>query len=678
MVNLPKKKETEIEDVILGDIEGEYRVLMSPTLRLAVKEHPELIDELSDVVTKAVSQERRFHVGNSANKEVSELGDDAHYKIYEGLQTPSADKIRVREGFIFGFPIQGKTDTKESMVTKRKQSLELKPLDANLIALYESFSGGDTSSATLTNKAAGIPLNKRQTESELRLTQLIINVRYNVDPYLRNATDNLTNYIIGDEIKVCVGNPDVQEVIDDFIDQTDFYEIFKDFGKTSFLDGEVGLIIKSDVSKPKSKENRKMQWSSYKILSEEVRGFEVHRENPGKKYTYWKQLSIFDGLKLNFEEKWVADLEYFYQFNTRGNLTAFDGYKSAEHGNLSPKEVMCWFQHGDKRELRGRSPFEPILKDLRLLEDFRVSRAILNYERSKVLYIKTIKTNIQKLNEKNPTTRKSPSPKGGVQLTLGPNESYEVVSPTLHAGDAETDGLLFLYSIGAGLSMPIYILGVRADQQNYGAIKNTDSPFHQMVYSYAAKFEGKGEQIIKYVIWRAIQEKILPEKITVKKITKENQSKYLSAIEKGLGIISKAKEAAAQQTVAPKTPQQNALDSKTNSDIDALLNDITMSMEDEEIDTLDIDIEFSLAEAVKPDALELAKVAFIERKLGLVSSQTLAEERGRNWGQEVVRMLLEMKLGIFQPDGAGQQGSSNAGGGGDTAVQTGDGAKNQK
>ena len=45
----------------------------------------------------------------------------------------------------------------------------------------------------------------------------------------------------------------------------------------------------------------------------------------------------------------------------------------------------------------------------------------------------------------------------------------------------------------------------------------------------------------------------------------------------------------------------------------------------------------------------MAKTAFIERKIGMVSSRTLSEKRGYVWPQELIRQLEEMLYGIYPP-----------------------------
>jgi len=603
----------------------------STTLKEVAKIHPEILDEVDHMIAAAAVEERRM----TKEEFKQEFGSDfvgrfidPHYSVYEGISTPS--NVTFDQRYVYGYK-------NKAVVT---ENLELK-------RTYESFSGNDATTYGTTQ--GGTVLKKRQSEGELRIIQLIVNSRWGTDPYCRNAIDNYTRYICGNGIRLMIQNLDVEDALEDFMRQTNISEMFNDFVRTTFKDGEGGIVVKSRIRRNWTDPLKsKVQFSLHKVFSEEIRGFEVHSEDPGKKYAYLRQVIIQDTSKFNIVDEWIADIEYFQQFNSRGNLIAFDGSKAASHSSLTEEKVICWFQHGDKRELRGRVPLEPALRDFRLYEDFKISRAVLNYERSKVLYIKHDRTAI---NRKTTSTdiKKSASPKGGVQLTLGPNEKYEMVTASLNAADADVDGLLFLYSMSAGLNIPIYILGMRADQQNYSAIKNTDSPFNQMILEYAAEYIAFLRKAWKFALSRYIQAGVLPEKVTIKKIAKEKEEKFYRSMQKVYRILQ------SKQVV-------------TEAMLTQLGGEYEDALEEEEIPTIDIPIETIIADAVKPNPLENAKTAFIERKIGMVSSRTLAEKRGYIWAQELMRQLEEVSLGIWaSAENKGQDGSSNASTGMDSA-----------
>jgi len=615
MVNLKVKEEKKNGKLTLGKL---------------LQQNAELAEEVEQLIAREY-QDRRLALIRDIREEFGDAimgsltrGQDPHYGLYEALQTPLHQEMD--KGYLFG--------------NNKENDEEYK----RCAALRESTLGADP-----TNAQGGVTLKKYQTEGELRVIQLIANSRYRTDPYCRGVIDNVSRYIASGGIKFVIGNEQVEEVVDEFLRQITLGEIFVDFVKTSFKDGEVGMDIESVVVKDARgiKTPKAIEWSLSKVFTDEIRAFEVRVGKPEVKGAYQYFPNDTAGtMRPQVEGTWIPDIEYFYQFDKKNKkLVATSGAKSSRHGSYGEDRVILWFKHGDIKTLRGSVPIEPILRDLRLYEDFRISRAVLNYERSKVLYVKTVNSAVNRA-ASTIEVRKSPAPKGGVQLTLAPGEKMEMLTASLQAADADRDGLQFQYAMGTGVSMPVYILGVRADEQNYGAIKNTDSPFNQMILEYAELFSAKFlKKLIKFVIYRNVQEGILPETVKVKKVSKEKKQKWETAMMRAFALLESDKKGLIL------TEEINAL--KTNFD------DSTV---EEDVATVDVPLEAIIAESIKPNPLELAKVAFIERKLSIVSSRTLSEERGRNWQQEVLRMLEEKALGLYDPmPPKGQADSSNSG-----------------
>jgi len=586
----------------------------------AVKNDSRLKYAVEAIMAEKLAEERKWII-EEIKQDLSGVnvkgGQDSQYALYQALETPRNVEIDLNY-------IKPKVKITEEEKGRVNQ-------------IYASIAGSDAMTAS--SIRPNMTLKKYQTETELRVTQLVTNTRYNTDPYIKNILENFKQYILGNGFKVTVPNVDVQNVLLDFIKDYNIQQLFLDFILTSFKDGEVGINIKNATNKKYGKAPE-IEWELTKILSEEIRGFEFNSYDAGKKMAYFWDYAVVGESTITVQ-KWIADINYWRQFNTKGNPNSEFSVKTPAHDKLSKNSVMLWFQHGDIRNLRGRVPLESILRDARLLEDFKINRAILNYERSKVLYIKK---NKQQINRKDSTTelRKSPSPKGGVMLTLGPNEDLSMVSSNLQASDADKDGMLFLYAISSGTNIPVYMLGGRIDLQNYSSVKNTDSPFNQTIYGYANLFAFQFGKLFTWVIKKNVETGFLPKTIKISKVSKESKDKYNATLMKAIQLIESNQQI-------------------TDMDIASFENDIKASLVEVEIDTEDIPLEVTLTDATQPNPLELAKTAFIERKLGIVSSQTLSEERGRDWAKELYRIMLEKRYGIMDAGGNTNSSSANAG-----------------
>jgi len=623
------------------------------SLAKLMNRNPKLAEELHQAIAKEAYQlkmviSKQLHSEFPAMAEAMLLGGDNHYNLYESLRSPVAQDLDPQ----YVFRKKGKDLTEG-------ESAEL----CRLKNLQES---SDTDALSV---KAGIPLKKRQSESELRTLQLIVNSRYNVDPILRNIVDNITRYILGNGARFVIPNDKVTDSIERFVGEINFNILAKDFVKTAMKDGESGIELESKIVGKRSKDGGIVEWLSYKVFSEEIKGFDFLTENPGFKLGYYKTPVNYDIKSIKqLRNEWIADVRYYFLVSEDGKSKfKVRDFKSPNHKEFTPDKVLLWYIMGDKRELRGRIPVEAILRDLRLYEDFRISRAVLNYERSKVLYLKRVKQALRRTTTDLDISRKSAAPKGGVQLTIGPNEDYQMMTADLNATDADKDGLQFLYAISSGVTTPIYITGMRSDVQNYSAIKNTDSPFNQMILEYAMELSVCFKDMAKWAIYRYIEAGILDKTVKIQRVAKEKTEFWLANMEKAVAILERLEGA-------------KKVSKKTKNDVDDILNNLNTSVDMVSIPTIEIPIDFIIAEAVKPNPLEMAKVAFIERKLGIVSSQTLSEIRGYNWPQEVIRQLFEIKLGIYSPSKTGGQSNSsgaNAGMGEGGDIDDGSGTMNQ-
>jgi len=429
-----------------------------------------------------------------------------------------------------------------------------------------------------------------QNLANLRAIQAISNTRYRIDPHMRSAINNIIIFLFGNGIVLNIENAEIESA----------------------------------------------EFSAYEIKSSEINTIEVSSDNISNKLTYGVTINYQADLGLNSKpnkqkQVFIPDIEYALSLNARGGMSKF-GWTKSKH-RVSKKDVMLFIKFGDKRELRGLCPVEPMLKALRLHEDFVVNRAILNYERSKVLYIHRIKTGSNpKLGQSN--SNKTKSPKGGTEMTLFGNEEYDIKSPSLHAQDAKEDGLLFMHEAASAINIPVSLLSQRIDQGNYNSQKNAESPFTQFILDLADFYVKNIKQLCKYILKGMVDAGELPPATKIKTFSKE--STETDFVMKALDIL-----------------KNNEADSPN---INILISDYKDSITEIEVDTTDIPIDVIIADSVRPNPLEMAKVWFIYRNMGVISRQTLADKSNLVWERELYRMLKEKK---FFPD---TQNTSTSGG----------------
>jgi len=581
-----------------------------PQLKKIVSKDQTAFEELTALKKDVAFEVEEFWKGVSDDvKELASSSEisssDVRYLFYEGLRQSGRGNAVI--------PNQKFLESKKGGEEVLKQ----------IKSAIEAYNGVENFDAPAPNLA----LSLQQNLATLRGIQIVAQSRYRSDTHMRAVVRTFVEFIFGNGIKISCNNEDIESKLNEKMAQMNCNTLYKDLCKSGLLNGEAGLMVRSRIDK----QNKTVEFSAQEIDSNEITSVEVSTKNPANKLTYSLDFQNEEAeflSKKNNTSLVVPDIEYLYTLSNRGTSRKLDWTKSGKHKGkgLSKGEVMQFLKFGNKKRLRGDSPVEPILRPLRLHEDFIINRAILNFERSKVLYVHKQKGgNTAKLAGLN--TNKSKAPKGGVQLNLYQNEDYEIKSPSLHAQDAEKDGLLFLYEASSGSGIPISIIGQRNDEANANALKNADSPFGQTVLGYATFYDGHIADLVKFVLRRMVEAGELPPKTKIKTFMKESTDTDFA-----LDILTRLREKEDPNTIIQS------------------LSGYEDNMKEIEIDTENMPIEVIIADAVRPNPLEMAKVWFIYRKMGIISRQTLSNKAGLVWEQELFRQMKEKE---FFPDGKG-------------------------
>jgi len=575
-----------------------------PALQKITEENQDIYNDVRRLVADRQKEVEDFYKG--AMNHIMSLaegegryseGVDPQYLVYE--------KMKV---------LNSNIDTKANPQLKKHSEEQIQKI-------AESFGGTPLLDKDVNAAGSLQLLSKRQNMGYLRTVQLISYSRFRSDPHVRPAVLGLIRYLFGNGIKISCDSNLIESKLKEKLGGSKFQFLMKDCAKSSILSGESGILIRSQIQKNK----KQVEFSLQEIYSEEIDGVETSNKNTSIKIAYRVGFNATSGdfgknnLGKTTKDYWIPDIEYFDGLNSRNNPVRLDWAKSKFHGKnrFNKNEVMLFMKFSNDREIRGEVQIESILRAARLFEDFLINRAILNYERSKVIYTRKRKTGgnpkLSMLNKD-----KSPAPKGGTQLWLDPGEEFHIETPQLHAADAERDGLLFLYEISSGMSMPLSIIGQRLNEANYNSIKNADSPFSQMVLDYAVFYIYNMQKIFKFMLKRMIEAGELPKTTKIKRFVTEKAEKDFV-----FNILKKLKAEESTDSIL--------------SD----LGDYNDNMEEVEINTEDMPIDIIIADAVRPDPLDMAKVWFIYRKLGLVSRETLAGKAGFVWEQELFRQFKE-------------------------------------
>jgi hypothetical protein len=176
-------------------------------------------------------------------------------------------------------------------------------------------------------------------------------------------------------------------------------------------------------------------------------------------------------------------------------------------------EKMLWIKFGLPYDLRGRPILEPVLRWNRMYSDFVYDRGRLNHLRSKIFLIKNIGSTTGKASTKKQEVERMP--RGGMMLVQPQGTEYKMLAPNTGASDAYTDIKIILYLIGSPYGMPIHILNVNAENENYASIRAAGNPFAQFIADMQDDWGWEIRRIIRFVLATAVRKKFLKPTYTV-------------------------------------------------------------------------------------------------------------------------------------------------------------------
>jgi len=451
-----------------------------------------------------------------------------------------------------------------------------------------------------------------QSVEQLHRMQQVTLSKYFSDPHCRSIIENWLNYTIGGGIQFNIDNEKVKKVVDDFRRNNGMESREKDIVKMSFIEGEVFLVYYVSARDGDTKIRR--------IRPQEIADIETHPEDVETIFSYhWYYTDSRPGTTQSYSvDLRLADIEYDNYKQESQSKGVLKRKNSQYEPRLKRNTEIQFIKMGLDNELRGRVPLQPVLRFLKYYEDWLVDRIILNHERSKVVWIKSVKGRGQGEWGKNSGVRASKSPKGGVMLVESDNETYRIESPELNANEAKEDGMAILHTIGAGSNMPLHVLNQRADMTSYASIRKSDTPFSQFIRGSQQFFKPEFERMYREVIENKVKAGKLPKTISVYDYSQEDLKVAFDIINEGY------LENRHIDTI--KEEVDKVLDSKPKK---------------RKIKTVDVPLGIEFPEVLREDLKAQADVLKIHKDIGIASLATLAAKAGYNWKEELHNKMVE-------------------------------------
>ncbi len=572
----------------ISKIKSNNKKVISDIKKTYKKDLEDISEKISKTVEKALAEERLFNQKQKVSVGDTFYDEDFYvYESYDGSMTDAVSKMSAEE-FLkkYSHRINDKDAVKQQLAKIRE---------------------GDTGWTQL-GLGTILDIERYQSLPDLWAMQDAAYNKSRTNPIARSIVNTIQHYTVGRGLKFEAPDQKVQQFLMNFwtFNKMDLRQ--KELVKSTYIEGEYFILY--FISKKTG------QVKVRRIRPKEIDSIESHPEDIETILAYKRVRKSWDSRLIDQRELHYADVDYFTQLNDEN----IDKHKSEVHDNLEDDRLVQFVRYNDNPdEVRGRVPMDSVMKYLKYYEDWLLDRVRLNHERSKVVWIKTIRGRGTEIN-----TTRTRSPKGGQILQETNNIKYRIENPQINADRSEQDGLAILYAIGSGVTIPLHVLNQRGDKENYSSIKKMDTPFSQgMIFNqdfWIANFD----KMFRVALHAGIVSGKLNNKVSVPRFKKEKVFEAMRLI------------------------NEMILDKKSH---DSIVKEATKILKEGKHETVtipteEIPITKIFPDVFREDALAQAGVLQIHSELRIVSNQTLSEMAGYNWMEELFRMKQERDMGI--------------------------------
>ena len=443
--------------------------------------------------------------------------------------------------------------------------------------------------------------------------------RWKTDPNARSAMRSLSSYTLGNGITLQAANEEIQDALKSYWKINMMSERMADAIPRRILLGEhyfqhlvsrTGQVYTMDRTKP------------YEITK-----VATHPDDHIRTLAFGRTKADQASRSLNDEDlEWFPDIDYYEQLDSpvgvrltgRGGKLA--GIKS-KYFNRNNRMQMC--RLNSMGSIRGLTDMYSVLRWYKYYEDFVTDRVILNHERSKIVWVRTIKGS-----RAIPGGRAQRGPKGGQVLTETDQVQWKALNAEIHASDVMEDGRLIRLMISAGLGIPEHILFQDPSNQVYASIRSSDTPFSQNIMMIQSAWKADLQATFQFIIREGVSHKLIPAKVPVEIFRAESIDKI-------------------RDEIYPMI-REGATDTQLGKALKALAKEADKATI--KVPAEDVKIRIDFPNVVQVDPLKKAQISEVLKRATIASSTSLAAEHGYDWGEEVHEISIErdemVKMGL--------------------------------
>lgn len=414
------------------------------------------------------------------------------------------------------------------------------------------------------------------------------------DPHAISIVNAVKNYVIGSGVTINCSIQPMEDLLKDFWRRSSMERRSREAAARKFYFGEHEFFYFLGNKGEVTVRDRTKPYDIGKVMT--------HPDDAETRLIYERKLD-------NEEVENFADINYF----SRLKADPWMKKASIDHRRLPKNILVQMCKYGDTSSVRGESQLYPVLRFLKFYYDFIVDRIVLNHERSKVVWIRTVKGSGTDF------TRAQRAPQGGVVYTETDRLTWRTESANIGADDCTADGRLIRLAIAAGVGMPEHVIFQDPSNNVYASLRKQDTPYAQMIISHQQEWKLDYEEMFRTVFREAVTGGLLNPKTDIATYTLEGADRIYWEI---LPMVS-----------------QGASDIEIRSALEAVSSELPKKTITVETELVPVAIDFP--SIVQEDPVVLAQTAEVKLRARLASRTTLAAELGYNLKQEELYAKLE-------------------------------------
>ena len=312
---------------------------------------------------------------------------------------------------------------------------------------------------------------------------------YRENPMAAAYVNNMLYFMTRPGLKIYHNDPQADEELQEFIESDSYYDTLKEFIIRGFLDGEIFPVSFANTltGDMRVREIDPLEVKEVITNADDYREVEaLYREYTRREYSYEAK-------------QWYTRLEKeFIRHDERG-----DGY--------TIRNFFMWRRPTLSSATRGLSYLTPCLWDLTQYKEIKRNRINLNRARTAYTEDITVDGTPEEIEAYRAQLAAEGAPGPGAKRVHNTKVVHQMLSPNIGSGDAKDDVRELGLQVGAGLSMPEFMIRGDASNSNYSSTDITYQAFKIVVEAQEGMWEDNNVELFKWFFARKLDARRVSE-----------------------------------------------------------------------------------------------------------------------------------------------------------------------